>query len=260
MLKQSFSKSLRRIAFLCLLMTCFLTNAQIVNVENLRHEVDSIGWSGHARLDLEFEKNNTSRILNFTNQFRVQYKNEKNLWFFINDLNFKEINSNVITNNSTQHLRYSRTLSKKISFESFAQTQTDRISEIRLRALVGSGLRFNLYDSKKYKFFLGTTLMYEYEDSVDDIDNVQNNFRSSNYLSFKIKPNDNVSIVSSNYYQPLFTKFSDYRILSETSIIFKLFKNLSFISTIFYTFDSFPVTNVSKEQYKITNGLIYSFD
>lgn len=245
---------------LFIFVNSYCITAQIVNVENLRHDIDSLGWSGHARLDIELEKNNTSRILNFTNQLRIQYRNEKNLWFLIHDMSFKEINTNEITNNSTQHLRYSRTLSSKFSYEAFLQSQTDKISEIKLRALVGNGVRYNLYASKKYKFFLGVTLMYEHENSVDDIENVHNDIRNSNYFSLKVQPNSNISLVSSNYFQPLVTQFSDYRILSESSILFKIFKKLKFITTFYYIYDSFPVTNVVKEQFKLTSGLIYFLD
>lgn len=246
--------------FLFLLLGSYIVNAQIVNVENLRHEIDSTGWSGHARIDTQIEKNNDNRIFDFSNQLRIQYKREKSVWFLIHDMSFKEVNASEIRNNSTQHLRYSHILSKKISFEAFLQSQTDRVSEIKLRALVGTGLRFNLYNSKKYKFFLGTTMMYEHENSVNNIDIVQNNLRTSTYFTFKIKPNENISIVGSSYYQPLINQLSDFRILNETAVLLKVFKNLKFITTIYYTFDSFPVTTVAKEQFKITNGLIYSFD
>lgn len=243
-----------------LLLSGFLLNAQIVNVENLRHEIDSLGWSGHARIDTQIEKNNTNRIFEFSNQLRIQYKRKKSLWFLIHDMAFKEVNASEIENNSTQHLRFSHELSPKISFEAFLQSQSDRVSEIKLRALVGTGLRFNLYDSEKSKFYLGTTIMYEYENSVDDIDNVQNNIRSSTYFTFKIKPSKNFSIVSSSYYQPLVDQISDFRLLNETALLFTIFKNLKFITTVYYIYDSFPVTNVANEQFKLTNGLIYSFD
>lgn len=259
MLTQYHNLFIKSILFF-LLLSCYSLNAQIVNVENLRHEIDSTGWSGHARIDTQIEKNNANRIFDFSNQLRIQYKRKKSLWFLIHDMSFKEINSTEIKNNSTQHLRYSHTLSPKISYEAFLQSQSDRVSEIKLRALVGTGLRFSLYNSKEYKFFLGATMMYEHENSVDDIDNVQNNIRSSTYFTFKIKPNKNVSIVSTSYFQPLVDQFSDYRILNETALLFTVFKNLKFITTIYYIYDSFPVTNVAKEQFKLTNGLIYSFD
>jgi len=243
-----------------LLLNAVLLNAQIINVENLRHDIDSIGWSGHVRLGLDFERNNTSDIFNFSNQLRLQYKNKKSLWFLIHDMDYKEVNSNEIKNNSTQHLRYSYTMSDRMSYEAFLQSQSDAISEIKLRALVGTGVRFSLYEVENYKFFWGQTMMYEHENSADDIEPVQNNIRNSTYVSFKLKPNENLSLVSTNYYQPLYNQFSDYRFLSESSLLFKVVKNLKFMVTFYYRYDSFPVTNVAKEQFKLTNGLIYFFD
>jgi len=260
MLFQHCHKNFKRLTSIFMLMYSFLLSAQIVNVENLRHETDSIGWSGHARVDMEVEKNNTARIFNFTNQLRLQHQGEKSLWFLIHDMNFKTINGGEINNNSTQHLRFSHKIAPKISYEAFLQSQSDRVSEIKLRALVGTGLRFHLYESETYKFFLGVTVMYEHENSVDQIENIHNDIRNSTYLSFKIKPSENISFVSTNYYQPLVNKFSDFRVLSESSLLIKLFKKLSFISTFRYLYDSFPVENVANEQFKLTQGLVYFFD
>lgn len=103
--------------------------------------------------------------------------------------------------------------------------------------------------------------MYEHEDSLEDTkeNSVHNDFRKSMYLSFKVKPNSNVSIISTSYYQPLLNQISDVRFLSETSITFKIIKNLKFINTFSYEYDSFPVLNIVKEQYKLTSGLLYTF-
>ena len=257
---QHYHNILTRLLFIFILGSSLFLKAQIVNIENLRHEQDSIGWSGHARLDFELEKNNTSKIFDFSNQLRLQYKGKKSLWFLIHDMEIKEVNTTEIKNNSTQHLRYSYELSPKISYEAFLQSQSDKVSEIKLRALVGTGLRFNLHQTKKYKFYLGTTLMYEHENSVDEIENVHNDIRTSTYFSFKIKANNNIALASSNYVQPLINDFSDFRILSETVVLFKIFKNLKFTTSFNYLFDAFPVKSVARVQYKLSNGLIYFFD
>lgn len=257
---QHYHNNYKKLLTVMVLLSSFFLQSQIVNIENLRHNIDSLGWSGHARLDLQLEKNNANRILNFSNQLRLQYKAQKSTWFLIHDMALKEFNGSQIINNSTQHLRFSHELSSKISYEAFLQSQSDRISEIRLRFLAGTGLRFNLYKTEKTKAFLGATVMYEYENSVHEVESIHNDLRNSLYFSFKLKPTENISIVSTNYYQPLFNNFSDYRILSETSLMFKVIKNLKFITTIHYVFDSFPVATVAKEQYKISNGLVYFFD
>ena len=260
MLFQHYHNIFKRLLMLFLSISSFSLLAQIVNIENLRQEKDSIGWSGHAQIQFSVQKNQ-NRILELSNELRIQYKGKKSLWFFINDLNFKEINGDDIVNNNLQHLRFSHTLSQKISFESFFQSQADRISEIELRILLGAGLRFNLYDSEKSKFFLGTTLMFEHENSTDELfGDIKNDIRNSTYFSFKLKLNENINIVSSNYYQPKLEDFSDFRILSETLLLFKVVKNLKFTTSFTYLFDAAPATNVVEEQFKLSNGLVYFFD
>lgn len=259
MLLKRFLRIYKQLLVIIFVMSSCFLQAQIVNVENLRKEKDTVGWSGYARLDLELEKNANS-IFVIENQLKLQYKTKKSLWFLIHDMDFKEVNSVKIVNKSTQHLRFSYELSPKTSFESFIQSQSDRVSQIKLRALVGAGLRFKLYTGKQAKFFLGTTLMYEYEKSIEEeVNSIHNDIRKSIYVSFKLHPTNNISIVNTTYYQPLINKFSDYRILSETSLVFNVLKNLKFLTTFSYQYDAFPVLTVVKEQYKLKNGLVYFF-
>lgn len=249
----------KRLLFIFLVFSSFFLQSQIVNIENLRKEKDSIGWSGYANLEFDVEKNR-NRILGLSNQLRVQYKTKKNTIFLIHEMDFKEVNSASIVNNTTQHLRFSHKISSKVSYEAFLQSQTDKISEIRLRVLLGTGFRFNLYKSEKADFFLGTTVMFEYEDSNEELlDNIHRDVRNSNYFSFRFTPNKNITIVSASYFQPRVDNFSDYRVLSETSLLFTIVKNLKFSTSFSYLFDRFPATNAVKEQYELSNGLVYFF-
>lgn len=260
MLFQYYRNIVQRVLLVFILMSSSFLYCQIVNIENLRKDKDTIGWSGNISLDFNIEKNR-NRIVAFSNQLRVQYKTNKSTWFLINDMNFKEVNTTDIVNNSTQHLRFSHTLSPKISYEAFLQSQADEISEISLRALLGTGLRFRLYTAETINFFLGTTIMFEYEDSKEELENIiHRDIRNSIYVSFKVHLKNNISIVSTNYYQPRMDMFADFRILSETSILFTIIKNLNFSTSFSYLFDSFPATNAVKEQFKLSNGLVYFFD
>ena len=257
---QYYHNIFKRGLLIFLLMGSLFLQSQIVNIENLREDKDTIGWSGHALLDFNLQKNRNS-ILAFSNQLRVQYKGKKSTWFLIHDMNFKEVNGSAIVNKSTQHLRFSHQLSSKISYEAFIQSQTDKISAIKLRALIGTGLRFNLYNSEKFNLFNGATVMFEYENSEEELrDNIHRDIRNSMYVSFKVNLNNNISVVSTNYYQPRMDMFSDFRILSETSILLTIIKNLKFTTSFSYLFDSFPAKNAVKEQFELSNGLVYFFN
>tara|TARA_R110002124_G_scaffold84681_1_gene220256 strand:- start:3426 stop:4154 length:729 start_codon:yes stop_codon:yes gene_type:complete len=236
-----------------------ICGAQIINVESLRHVSDSSKWSGSASLDLGLIKN-TNSIFRITNRIRLQYNTEKNLFLFINDINLQKIEDNSFVNRGIQHFRYNRKLGDRIKLEAFVQSQYDAISDIKFRGLLGLGPRFKLSKNENFRYYLGTLFMYEHEETLERSINILRDFRGSAYLSCSLYPTENLSIVSTTYYQPLIKQFSDFRISSEASLAFKIFENLAFRTSFSYNFDANPIANIPKTQYELTNGIIYSFD
>ncbi|WP_026755248.1 DUF481 domain-containing protein [Sediminibacter sp. Hel_I_10] len=250
---------MRFIVFFLLLSSssCF---SQVINVESLRKSADSSKWSGSASLDVSLIKN-TNDIFRIANKAHIQYNDKTNLWLFINDLNFQKIEGNSLVNRGTQHLRYNRKLGERLKWEVFGQAQYDAISEIDFRGLLGTGPRFKLSQSDNYRFYLGTLFMYEYEEASNIIeDRIRRDFRASTYLSFSLYPSPTISIVSTSYYQPRLDKFGDYRLSSNTSVLFTILDNLAFKVNFNFNYDAYPVsTNIPNTQYELTNGILYSF-
>lgn len=247
------------VTLLILLPISFISHSQIVNVESLRQVSDSSKWSGSASLDIALIENRRS-IFRLTNRLRLQYKTKKSLYLFINDINLQKIDDNSLVNRGIQHLRYNRTLNQSLKFEAFTQSQYDAISNIDFRGLIGAGLRYNLYKNENYKFYLGSVIMYEYEEATESSIPPLRDIRNSSYFSFSLYPTENFSIVSTTYYQPLLKTFSDFRITNETSVAFKIIKNLAFKTSFIYNYDAEPIVGIPNTQYELTNGIIYSFD
>lgn len=235
------------------------TAAQIVNVESLRRVSDTSKWSGAANLDIGLIKN-TKSIFKITNKIRLQYNTDKNTYLFINDLKLEQIESNSFVNKGIQHLRYNRKLTERVKLEIFAQSQYDAISDIKFRGLLGVGPRIKLSKNDKFRYYLGTLLMFEHEEASDNTIDILRDFRGSAYFSCSIYPLDNISVVSTTYYQPLLKQFSDFRISNETSLGIKVFKNLQYKTTFTYQYDASPIIGIPKTQYELSNGIVYTFD
>jgi len=250
---------MKKLGLLLIFMSSFFLEAQIINIENLRRVTDTTGWSGYTKLNIKLTKN-TNKIFAFSNRIRVQHKKEKQLWLFINDLDFSEANGNKLVNRHSQHVRYNYKFTPKVTWEAFIQSQADEISDIKFRGLLGSGLRFKLSKSEKYKFYVGCLLMFEHENSNSETSIIHNDWRNSSYFSFSLYPKKNIRIVSTSYFQPRIDLFSDYRISSQTTLAFKVLEKLSLTTTFTYLYDKYPVEGIVKEQYRLTNGLVYSFD
>lgn len=236
-----------------------MVDAQIVNVESLRRISDTSKWSGAANLDIGLIKN-TKSIFRITNKIRLQYNTEKNLYLFINDLKLEQIEDNSFINKGIQHIRYNRKLLERLKLEVFAQSQYDAISNIKFRGLLGIGPRFKLTKSDNFRYYLGTLFMYEHEEASENTIEVLRDFRASTYFSCSLYPLENISLVSTTYYQPLLKQFSDFRISNETSLGIKVLKNLLFKMTFTYNFDASPIIGIPKTQYELTNGIVYTFD
>lgn len=234
--------------------------AQVMDVELLRQATDSAKWTGSMGLDIGLIKN-TSNIFWISNNAHVQYNDKTNYWLIYNNLSFQKLEGNSFINRGTQHLRYNRKISEKTKLEAFVQTQYDAVSEIDFRGLVGAGPRFKLSDNDSiYKMYLGTLVMYEHEKtSSTDGKIIHRDLRGSSYLSFSIFPTKALTIVSTTYYQPKLKSFSDFRLSSDTSLVFKIVKKLSFTTSFNYSYDAFPADGIPKAQYELTNGLLYEF-
>ncbi len=234
-------------------------NAQVINVETLRKVTDSAKWTGSVSLDASIIKNKNN-IFKVANKAHIQYNNKKNLYLFVNDLKFEKLEGASFVNKGTQHFRYNRKVSDRIKMEAFLQAQYDAISEIDFRGLAGFGPRFKLYGNNNYRFYLGTLVMYEYE-KASEIENeiVRETMRGSAYVSFSMYPTDYLSIISTSYYQPKLSRFKDYRLSTDTSILFKIIETLAFKTTFSYNFDAIPVATIPRTQYELTNGLLYTF-
>ena len=238
----------------------FTGRGQILNVESLRKVSDSSRWSGNVNLDVSLIKNK-SNIFRISAGSHIQYKNGGHLVLFVNDLNFQQLDTSRFINKGTQHLRYNYKLRPRIAWEAFAQGQFDAVSNIDFRGLLGTGPRFKLTTADKYRFYLGTLVMYEYEKISETVArNIRRDVRGSIYLSFSLYPSDQLSVVSTTYYQPKLDSWGDYRISNENSIAFQLYKGLGFKSGFVLSLDTFPAPGVPDLQYEWTNGLVYSFD
>ena len=233
--------------------------SQILNAESLRKVTDTSGYSGSISASIAL-KRNVNDFVTISSDIHLQYKMKDHLILFKNDVAFQKIEGQDFDNSLISHLRYNYRFHPRIAWEIFLQGQYNKINLIDFRGLVGTGPRFKLSQSEKYKFYLGTLMMYEHEKVTDGVTPTQKDFRASTYLSFSMYPTEHVTIVSTTYYQPRIDKFHDYRISSQSSLLVDLFKNFALKTSYTFTYDAFPAVGIPNSQYDFSTGLTYSFD
>ena len=240
-----------------MILPSFLS-AQIVNIESQRLQSDTLGWLGSFGTNFLFEKN-AVQIVNVNLNAHVEYKTPKSLYLFIGNYNFLKGGGETLSDNLFYHLRYNYKINKWLRWEAFTQLQQNNVTGIALRLLAGTGPRFKISLNKQLAFYAATAAMYEYEKEQTTPPVYHHNIRSSSYISFTYKPVENTELTGTLFYQPLYKKFSDYRILNEINLKFKIIKHYSFIAGWYYLYDSAPAAATPKLNYSVSNGIQYNF-
>lgn len=246
--------------FICssILFFPFFINAQIVNVEDKRSTFkDSIQWVEQLELGFNLTKNKTE-VFSVNGKAQIEFSYYDKLLLSITHFNFVKAGDQNFINEGFQHLRYNSKLNNWLTFELFGQVQYNERANIAIRALGGTGFRYQILKDKRDKIFLGTSYMYEFEEeSTEGI--THNNHRLNTYLSLAWHPQSNIKIASTSYYQPLFDNIKDYRLSSQTAVIFSFSKRLDFKTTFSIIYDSRAAVGAPKTIYRFLNSLRYRF-
>jgi hypothetical protein len=215
-----------------------LTDAQIVNIEGERYTTDTTGWRGNYNLGFTFGKQKV-KYFAFSNTAHVQYKSAKSLYLLLGSVDLLKTSNEEFVNSGFFHFRYNYKIRNWLRWEAFTQIQYNKLNGIRLRYLLGTGPRFKVVQIEKFKTYIGTLYMMEYEVNKDRTQKLLQG-RFSGYLSFSFRPIKTVEIVSTTYYQPKFEDMKDYRISTDNSLSFRFHKLLSFGINYRLNFDSRP--------------------
>lgn len=236
--------------------------AQLVNIESQRIQTDSIRFTGNANFNFSYQKNNTRSLFQLKTSavYQVKTKNYKDIFLLLGSYDFSKTRSTQLSNSAFGHFRYNHRLNTFLKYEFYTQLQTNQLLNLRSRYIAGNGLRFKFKNKKLLKAYLGVSAFYEYEESIEDVLVFRNDFRMSNYfvLSFKL-PNSLGEITSTTYYQPLFDRFSDYRISSQSNLVLNIAKRVALTITFNYFFDEKPPVGINKETVSFTSGLRVTF-
>lgn len=229
----------------------------IVNVENSRIQSDTTGWKGDVGTSFSYT-NNVQNVLNINATMHLQYKTEKNLYLLLANYNLLKGDQQSLVNNMFYHLRYNRQLTKVLRWEAFTQWQQNSVNNIDLRSLFGTGPRFKVHESKKFKVYAATLAMYEHEaDKEPHV--IHNDLRSDNYVSFTFNPNSIFDVTATTFYQPLYKQFSDFRVLNQVVFNIKATRHFTISTNWDYSYDSFPAYGTPNVTFTITNGFNYIF-
>lgn len=247
--------------FLYIVIPCALVvsgqAAAISNVETMRVQKESDGFSGALELDSNLMSGNTdSKHASFGNRLQWDYGRKTD--FIITRYSYGESGGVRDVNHGFVHLRHVAHVSDRWAREAFGQMEQDEFRRLSYRALIGGGLRHTLkQNGDKSAMYLGLGGFYSTE-RLDD-HSVENLMRANLYFVVKHAFSDSTRLVSTTYCQPSLDNPGDFRALEQLAYEIKLNSKLGLTLSLDIAHDSQPPAGVQATDTGIQTGIKYSF-
>jgi Protein of unknown function, DUF481 len=259
---------------LFLFLISFSVSAQVVNIEKQRKEYKR-GFQGKVAFSFNIIQN-TSKIIQGSNAVHLQYIKNKHTFLLLNDYTLMKVQKDSddidLVNKNFQHFRYGFSIvdTNAINFELFVQRQQNKIKYLDFRFLTGAGLRFRIIENDFMTLYFAPLAMYEHEILSDSAATTTKMIKGDFYISLRMNLTKNVYFSNVTYYQPAlfdvgamsnFEPFSDFRLSSESSFSFVVFKNIEYSTVFELAYDSRPPEELINQPlfYNLKNKLVFKF-
>jgi hypothetical protein len=241
-----------------------LAHAQIVNVHPLVDGSNEPGFSAALEASMDLRTGNT-RLMAVRGAAMARWQCGDHLVFALLKAEHGESGSPLtrFVSKSFEHLRYRYRATSLVATEVFAQNEADQLRRLRLRALLGAGPRFRLFDADRGSLHLGVAAMLEHERlSRDDVAGAgasQTAARMSSYVVGQVRLNDRATTTASAYLQPRVDALRDVRSLAEGALLVEVAKRVTFKVALALAHDSRPPPETSSTDVALNNAVSIAF-
>lgn len=190
----------------------------IVNTESLRPESHS-GWKGNIGLKGEGSRGNTDKSI-YSAEIGLGYFEERET-FGVASYSYGESRGVKDAHNSFFHLRHNEKIRSLLKWEAFYQWQSDEFKRLEQRQLLGTGLRWGIYDKNPLSIWTGLGA-FLYEERISEFNGIPSYSESSGrgnlYLVVKWNTLESAKVLSTIYYQPRLSDGKDYQVLWDLGV------------------------------------------
>jgi len=263
-----------RIALALLLsLSYYSAQSQILRVDKNHLESDSAGYFA-LYADVNFSLDNRSVspseklvYTRLSSKADVLYVSKRHAYILINSIEYQSSTTGTPFSTGYTHFRINFRRQHKISYETYTQLQYDEVRRMKLRTLVGGGIRFTAIDEDGFDIHVGSGLMYELEKWRAVENDPASDFykeipKLSNYIGIEFTLSKHVKLNLWGLYQTGYDSQDDIkrnRYAAEASLNFIINKRMMWVNRFSYFYDAQPVIPINPAFYQITNGLRISF-
>lgn len=248
-----------------LLVICAATaDAQIVNVQGaLAKPPGHDDTVGQAELKLNWREGNNP-LFDLGGAGNIVVRRGSVLGLLLARGEYGTSRGLTLARKSFEHLRIRSELAGGWRWEAFAQHEYDQFRRLSLRALIGAGPAYQVFDTAQIGVLVGAAYIYE-DERLDtrpgtiDAGSHRAAHRASIYATGHEDVNANVTIVHTIYVQPRLDAASDVRILGELAVQTKLSSRIALKDGFIVAYDASPPDGVQTYDTSLDIALIVTF-
>jgi hypothetical protein len=195
-----------------------------VNVEPFREQLTDEGFAGRLRASAASYAGNTRGVV-FGSAGIAGVREGRYFAYLVLTGDYTRLNGEVSVAKWFAHARHDYRLAKAFWWEQYAQLESDRFRRVRVRALAGTGPRWNVFDSPTLRCFYGISFMYEHTDLETNESGGRGEggaVRLSNYATVTLRAQDRILLSVVTYAQPRIDRPDDVVVLSVSSADFTI--------------------------------------
>lgn len=245
------------IVFLLLLLLPAQASA-IINAEDLDLSVDSEGFAGKVGLSVSGSSGNSDKVSG-EGSTRLLWRRGLHTSMFVASYSYGKSRGVRDTNKAFAHLRHRYAFSEAWEVEAFGQAQQNEFALLKLRTLLGGGLRWSA-QADGLSLALGLGSFYEREALKPAANEpVARLWRGNTYLSLFYKLNSRIRFQNTVYYQPAWRNAADFRLLDDAGLNVSLTETLDLRLSFEVANDSRPPAGIKDTDISYKTGLEYRF-
>ena len=236
--------------------------AQILNVQPLVAEEAEEGLSGTGEASIDWRTGSTDLLL-VAGKVLGRWRRGDDLVLLVGSVELGRSADAEILDRSLVHLRYRRTLARRVAGEAFVQHDRDDFRRLSLRALAGAGPRVELVDRARVDVAVAAAYMLEVERYSEgmfaDSGDHARAHRLSTYAVVAVALAERLKLGETIYVQPALTDPADVKLLSESELLVTVSARLGFKTTFRLAYDSRPPETVSRHETALKSAIQVTF-
>ncbi|NWF37419.1 DUF481 domain-containing protein [Mariprofundus sp. KV] len=230
----------------------------IINAEDLDLSVDAEGFGGKFGFSVSGSSGNSEKVAGEASG-RLLWRHGPHTNMFVASHAYGKSRGVRDTNKSFAHLRHRYALDRTWDAELFGQAQQNEFALLKLRTLLGGGLRWSQQQGG-LSLAIGLGSFIEREElKAAANEPVTSLWRGNSYISLYYALNERVRLQNTLYYQPAWRDPADFRLLDDVAVSLSLTDTLDLKLAVEIANDSRPPATIKDTDISYKTGLELRF-